>query len=86
MRVNAYLTITGILFGIMAIVHVLRLLTGWPAMLGAWQVSHKRPSPSSSTTYPMSTFRRKRAIACGQLMTVRTEVAVRFGQLMQAPR
>jgi hypothetical protein len=38
MRVNAYLTITGILFGIMAIVHVLRLLTGWPAMLGEWQV------------------------------------------------
>jgi len=38
MRVNAYLTVTGILFGIMAIVHMLRLLNGWSASVGSWQV------------------------------------------------
>ncbi len=38
MRVNAYLTVTSILFGLMAIVHTLRLLIGWPAMLGTWLV------------------------------------------------
>ncbi len=38
MRVNAYLIVTGILFGLMAIVHVMRLLSGWPAMIGTWQV------------------------------------------------
>ncbi len=38
MRVNAYLTVTGILFGIIAIVLALRLLYDWPAVVGSWQM------------------------------------------------
>jgi hypothetical protein len=38
MRVNAYLTGTGILFAVIGGAHVLRLLYGWPVTLGAWQV------------------------------------------------
>lgn len=38
MRVNGYLTVTGILAGIMAIVHILRLWYGWTASVGTWEV------------------------------------------------
>ena len=38
MRVNAYLTITGILFGLISVGHVMRLMNVWPATIGEWQV------------------------------------------------
>ena len=38
MRVNAYLNVTGILFGLITVVHVLRLTYGWPVTVGSWQV------------------------------------------------
>lgn len=38
MRVNAYLAVTAILFGGMALVHGLRLIYGWPVTVGTWQV------------------------------------------------
>ena len=37
MRVNAYLTVSGILYGLIALVHLLRLLFAWPVTVGIWQ-------------------------------------------------
>ena len=33
-----YLHITGAIFGIVAIVHILRLAFGWPAQIAGWSV------------------------------------------------
>ena len=38
MRVNAYLTATSIVFGLIALAHVLRLVYAWPIAVGTWQV------------------------------------------------
>lgn len=38
MHVNAYLTVTGILFALIAGAHVLRLMQAWSVTLGGWQV------------------------------------------------
>jgi hypothetical protein len=36
--VGRYLHITGAIFGIVAIVHILRLAFGWPAEIAGWSV------------------------------------------------
>lgn len=33
-----YLLISAVIFGLVAIVHLLRVLNGWPLVLGAWSV------------------------------------------------
>ncbi len=35
---RAYLGITGAIFGVIAVLHVLRLLLDWPAQIGTWTV------------------------------------------------
>ncbi len=35
---RAYLTISGVFFGLIAVGHILRLFQGWPAQVGTWTV------------------------------------------------
>jgi hypothetical protein len=35
---KSYLIVTGVLFGVIAIVHLLRLIYGWPAQIGGWNM------------------------------------------------
>lgn len=35
---NAYLRIAGVVFGIYALFHLLRLLLGWPAQVSSWAI------------------------------------------------
>ena len=35
---RAYLVVTGLLFGAVTLLHVLRLAYGWPAQIGGWTV------------------------------------------------
>jgi hypothetical protein len=35
---RAYLIVTGILFGVVALAHLLRLISGWPVQIGAQAV------------------------------------------------
>jgi hypothetical protein len=36
--VTTYLVVSGILFGLIAVVHAMRLMLGWPAQIGGWEV------------------------------------------------
>ena len=36
MTQRTYNQISGILFGLIALLHLVRLLKGWPAVIGAW--------------------------------------------------
>jgi hypothetical protein len=36
MNHRAYSLVSGTLFGIVAVVHLLRVINGWPAVLGPW--------------------------------------------------
>jgi len=38
MNSRAYLVISGIIFGIVAVFHLLRVIKGWPLALGPWSV------------------------------------------------
>ena len=38
MTQRTYIHITGTLFGLIALLHVVRLINGWPAVIGAWTV------------------------------------------------
>ena len=35
---RTYLLVSGVIFGIVAVVHVLRLALGWPLIIGSWDV------------------------------------------------
>ena len=35
---RTYIQITGAVFGVMALVHVVRLILNWPAQVGGWMV------------------------------------------------
>ncbi len=37
-HMRAYLQITGAVFGVMAVLHVMRLLLHWPAQIAGWTV------------------------------------------------
>ena len=36
MTQRTYIQITGILFGLIALLHIVRLINGWPAVIGVW--------------------------------------------------
>jgi branched-subunit amino acid transport protein len=36
MGTKSYLIVTGVIFGVIAVVHLLRLIYGWPAQIGEW--------------------------------------------------
>lgn len=38
MKQEAYIKVTGLIFSVITILHVLRLIFGWDAVLGGWQV------------------------------------------------
>ncbi len=38
MSEKLYLTISGVIFAIIALLHLLRILFQWPAMVGVWSV------------------------------------------------
>ncbi len=38
MRHKTFLTVSGTIFGIMALLHLLRILSGWPARIGTYDV------------------------------------------------
>ena len=35
---RAYIGVTGVLFGAIALVHVARLILGWPAQIAGWDI------------------------------------------------
>ena len=35
---KAYVLVSGVIFGLVALLHVLRLFMNWPVQLGAWTV------------------------------------------------
>ncbi len=38
MKQETYIKVTGLIFSVITILHVLRLVFGWDAVLGGWQV------------------------------------------------
>ncbi|MBI2613889.1 MAG: hypothetical protein HYW62_03875 [Candidatus Levybacteria bacterium] len=38
MKQEAYIKVTGIIFSVVTILHVLRLILGWDVILGGWQL------------------------------------------------
>ena len=36
MTQRTYIQITGMLFGLIALLHIVRLINGWPAVIGVW--------------------------------------------------
>jgi hypothetical protein len=38
MSANAFFTVSGTIFGVIALLHLARILVGWPALIGTFEV------------------------------------------------